>query len=99
METRTNVAADRSDRDPDPLKWCCRTCHRPVIDLDPYALTREVTPFATIGDLMVSAIPSIWRPIARRLWIRRLEGRIRCELEAQAAFEGRINVVAGKSAS
>lgn len=93
-EMRINVAAET-----DPLQWCCRMCHRPVIDLDPYALTREVTPFATIGDLMGSAIPSIWRPIARRLWIRRLEARIRRELEVHLAFEGRINVIVGKSAS
>ena len=92
-ETRTSVAAEM-----DPLQWCCRMCHRPVIDLDPYALTREVTPFATIGDLMGTAIPSVWRPIARRLWIRRLEGRIRRELEAHLAFEGRINEIVGKSA-
>ena len=82
----------------DPLEWCCRMCHRPVIDLDPYALTREVTPFATIGALMGgAAIPSVWRPIARRLWIRRLEARIRRELEVHLVFEGRIDAIMGTS--
>ena len=90
-QTRINVAAET-----DPLAWCCRMCHRPVIDLDPYALTREVTPFATIGDLMGStAIPPIWRPISRRRWIRRLEARIRRELEAHLTFEGYIRGVTG----
>ena len=70
-------------------------CHRPVIDRDPYALEREVTPFATIGALMGgAAIPPTWRPIARRRWIRRLEARVRCELEAHLAFEGRIAAIA-----
>ena len=89
-EMRTSVVAET-----DPLQWCCRMCHRPVIDLDPYALTREVTPFATIADLMGTAIPSSWHPIARRRWIRRLEARIRHELEAHRAFEGRINAIVG----
>lgn len=79
----------------DPLEWCCRTCRRPVIDRDPYALEREVTPFATIGDLMGGvAIPSVWRPIGRRRWIRRLEARLRREMGAHLAFEGRINAIA-----
>jgi hypothetical protein len=77
----------------DPLKWCCHACHRPVIDRDPYALTREVSPFATIGDIMGgAAIPPIWRPIARWWWIRLLEKSVRRELEQQSAFERRIGV-------
>lgn len=86
------------DADADPLTWCCRACRRPVIDLDPYTLVREVTPFATIGDLMGGTpIPSAWRPIARRLWIRRLEVRVRRELERQRDFEVRIGAVVSEA--
>jgi hypothetical protein len=69
-------------------------CHRPVIDRDPYALDREITPFASIGTLMGGAsIPSVWRPLARRRWLRRLEDRIRRELEKQSHFDARIRAI------
>jgi len=84
------------DANTDPLTWCCQTCRRPVIDLDPYALDRKITPLAKIGDLMATPIPSIWRPFARRRWIRRLERRIRHELGAHRIFEIKINAIAGK---
>lgn len=75
----------------DPLTWCCQACHRPVIDLDPYALDREITPFAKIGDLMAGVpIPPRWMLFARQLWIRALKKRVRRELEAQRVFEIRI---------
>lgn len=76
------------------IAWCCQSCGRPVIDLDPYALDRRISPFATIGDLMGGAsVPSVWRPLARRRWIRRLETRIARELRRQRAFEVTIGQV------
>ena len=77
----------------DPLHWCCPTCRRPVIDLAPYAPSRSISPFATIGDLMRRPIPSVWRPLARWLWIRRLKTCVRHELKRQYVFEGRLKSV------
>jgi len=64
-----------------------------VIDRDPYALDREVTPFATFGELMGGTPrPPVWRPFARRRWDRRLEARVLRELLDQHAFDVRIGV-------
>ena len=77
----------------DEIHWCCKSCGRPVIDRDPYALSRKISPFATISDLMGGApVPSIWRPFARRRWIRRLEARVARELKRQHVFEIKIGV-------
>jgi hypothetical protein len=86
VETRINVAADTLER------WCCRSCGRPAIDSAPYSLDRKISPLATIGDLMGGIpLPSVWRPFARRRWIRRLEDRVLNELKDQRAFEARID--------
>jgi hypothetical protein len=83
----------------DEVTWCCQSCGRPVIDRDPYALDHRITPFATIGDLMGGvSVPAIWRPFARRRWIRRLEERVARELRKHRDFEIVIGV-AGKERS
>jgi len=77
----------------DEIHWCCKSCGRPVIDRDPYALDRRISPFATIGDLMGGApVPSVWRLLARRRWIQRLEERIARELRRHRDFEIEIGI-------
>jgi hypothetical protein len=50
-------------------------------------LTVEVTPFATIGDLMGGRpMPPWWRPLARRRWIRLMQARVECEIDAHEIF-------------
>ena len=73
-------------------EWRCLDCGRPVIDRDPYAIDRKITPFVTIGDLMRRPRPCIWRPFARRSWERQFAERAERVLAAHHAFEIRNDV-------
>lgn len=49
-------------------------------------LDEPLTPFCDVGDLMGAMPPGWWRPFARRVYFRRLEIRVRRELESHHQF-------------